>query len=342
VVLLEKQPSSGISDWRGLCQKLGRLPHVVRAYPALYGKVLASGPMQSAEATVKGTPLDATDIRRHIVEGSIGNAATFRGMPGIVLGVQLARRVGLNVGDVVKVISPQGEMTPFGMKASEFRFRVAAKFESGFYDLDNQFAFTSLENAQRLFMTGDVVNSIELRLDDLDLAPEVARAAEATAGPELGATHWMEQNRQLLSALRMERTVSVITIGLIQMVAALNILTALVMSVMEKRRDIAVLISMGARRVQVARIFVTQGLLIGLAGSVIGLIAGYGLSFLADRYHWIGLDEEIYSLSYVPFEPHLADAAWITVMALAVSLAATLYPARAAAKVIPVETLRYE
>ena len=144
----------------------------------------------------------------------------------------------------------------------------------------------------------------------------MARAAETllNAGrrDKLGATHWMEQNRQLLSALRLERTVSTITISLIQLVAALNIFTALVMSVMEKRRDIAVLIALGAKPAQIARIFIAQGLLIGLCGVLLGLVSGYGLSFLADHYRWIALDEEIYSISYVPFQPHFADALWIS------------------------------
>jgi lipoprotein-releasing system permease protein len=233
-------------------------------------------------------------------------------------------------------------LTPLGPRAGQYRFRVVAIFETGFFDIDNEFAFVTLENAQRIFLTGDVVNSIELRIADINRAPEIAQAAEAAAGPGLGATHWMEQNRQFLSALRLERTVSVITISLIQLVAALNILTALVMSVMEKRRDIAVLMSLGARRRQIARIFVTQGLMIGAAGIVIGLSLGYGLSFLADHYRWIALDEEIYSISYVPFHPRWSDALWISALAMGVSLLATIHPARSAVEISPVDTLRYE
>jgi lipoprotein-releasing system permease protein len=171
----------------------------------------------------------------------------------------------------------------------------------------------------------------------------MAEAALANnGGSPLAATHWMEQNRQLLSALRLERTVSTITIGLIQLVAALNIFTALIMSVMEKRRDIAVLLSLGAREAQIARIFIVQGLLIGACGIVLGLVSGYGLSFLADRFRWITLDAEIYSVSYVPFHPEFADALWISLTALAVSFVATLHPARSATRLMPVETLRYE
>ena len=350
VTILEREPSSGIADWRSLCAQLRRLPGVTSAEPALYGKVFASGPMQSAEATLKGVPIDAavlTQLRRSITKGSLdGMRGGFRGLPAIVLGSHLAERTGMLPGAVLRVLSPQGELTPFGVRSGESQFRVAAIFESGFYDLDNQFAFVSLEDAQRLFSTGDVVNALELRLADVYDAPAVARAAETLVNAgrrdKLGATHWMEQNRQLLSALRLERTVSTITIGLMQLVAALNILTALVMSVMEKRRDIAVLIALGAKPAQIARIFIAQGLLIGLCGVLLGLVSGYGLSFLADHYRWIALDEEIYSVSYVPFQPHFADALWISAAALVVSFLATLYPARSATRLMPVETLRYE
>jgi lipoprotein-releasing system permease protein len=222
------------------------------------------------------------------------------------------------------------------------RYRVAGIFVAGFFALVNSYAITSLENAQRLFSLGDVANAIELRIVTPAEAPAIAAAAETAVGPKLGATHWMEQNRQLLGALNMEKTVSLVTISLIQFVAALNILTALVMAVMEKRRDIAVLLSMGARRSQIARIFVTQGLLIGAAGVLLGLAAGYTLAWCAGHYQWFPLDEEIYSVAYVPFEARAIDAVWIAAVALGVSLLATLHPARSASRIEPVETLRYE
>lgn len=331
VAVLEKNPSTGIATWKELSAKLSKLPGVTSVEPALYGKVLVASPIQPAEANLKGVlkfpvPVPPPDNR----------------FPQVVLGSQLARRTGMTAGSVVKLLSPQGEMTPFGIRPAEFTFRVAALFESGFYDLDNQFAFVLLPEAQRVFQTGDVVNAIELKLADLESASEVARAAERSAGSEFSATDWMEQNRQLLGALRLEKSVSVLTIGLIQLVAALNILTALFMSVMEKRRDIAILISMGARRLQVARLFLLQGLMIASTGSILGLAAGYGIGIMADRGRWISLDEELYSMSYVPFVPRAADAVWIVAVALAVSLAAALAPARAASATDPVETLRNE
>jgi lipoprotein-releasing system permease protein len=342
VVLLEKAPGQGIEDWRALSARLRALPGVVDVSPGLYGKVFASGPMQSAEVTLKGVPGDAASLRGLIRQGDLKDMGQMRGLRGIVLGVPLARRLGMRPGDVLTLVSPQGEMTPMGTRPAQFRFRVAATFESGFFDLDNEFGFTTLENAQRVFLTGDVVNSVELRIADLDSAPRLAALAEAQAGSQLGATHWMEQNRQILGALTLERTVSLITIGLIQLVAALNIFTALAMAVMEKRRDIAVLLAMGARRGQIARIFVSQGLLIAGAGILVGLAAGYGFSYAADHFRWIALDEEVYSMSYVPFEPRAWDALWIAGTALLVSLLATLQPALAASRVVPVETLRYE
>jgi lipoprotein-releasing system permease protein len=189
---------------------------------------------------------------------------------------------------------------------------------------------------------GDVVNAIEVKVADIEGAPEFSEKAQALVGKQYTSTHWMEQNRQLLGALKMERIVSLITIGLIQLVAALNIFITLVMMVMEKQRDIAILLSMGTRQEQIRRIFIYQGLLIGVIGSAVGLVLGYGISFVADHYRLIELSEEIYSIPYVPFQPNPLDAVWITGFALVVSLAATLYPARSATKIAPAEALRYE
>ena len=215
-------------------------------------------------------------------------------------------------------------------------------FESGFYDLDANWAFTSLPVAQKAFDLTDVVNSVELMLDDIYEAPDVAKAAEAIVGPKLAATTWGEQNKQILNALSMERMVTVITIGLIQLVAALNILITLVMMVMEKHRDIAILISMGAKARQIRNIFVYEGVLIGAVGTAIGLAIGYALCYFANRYHLVQLDQQVYSISYVPFQPRPVDGLWIAAAAMAVSIVATLYPARSASRVAPAEALRYE
>jgi lipoprotein-releasing system permease protein len=200
-----------------------------------------------------------------------------------------------------------------------------------------------LQSAQEAFsLTDVVVNAIELRLDDIYQAPEVAKEAERIAGPTLGATTWMEKFHPILNALNTEKIATAITVGLIELVAALNILITLVMLVMEKNRDIAVLMSMGAKRQQIRKIFVYQGLLIGVVGTAIGLTLGYSLSFLAEHYHWLPLDPEVYSLSYVPFETRWIDGIWVAAAAIFVSFIATLYPARSATRIAPAEALRYE
>lgn len=346
VSILEKEPSNGIAGWRDLAARLGAMPHVASASPALYGQVFVSGPLLSSIAFLKGIDMDSAsateDLRRNLKQGSIAAVRTTGPIPGLIIGARLAESTGLVPNQVVNVISPQGEMTPFGPRPSYFRFRVVGIFESGFYELDNAWAFTTLKSAQHVMALNDVVNSIELKLDDIYQAPAVAQAAVPLIGPKLVATPWTDQNRQLLGALRMEKVVTVVTIGLIQLVAALNILITLVMMVMEKQRDIAILMSMGARHSQIRKIFVAQGLLIGVVGTALGLVAGYTLSYFAGRYHWIRLDEQVYSLGFVPFEAHLLDGLWVAAAAIFVSFVATLYPARAATRVAPAESLRYE
>jgi len=245
-------------------------------------------------------------------------------------------------GNQVKLIIPNGVPTPLGFQVGIQRFVVAGTVETGFYDIDIRWAYMSLGAAQKAFDLTDVVNSIELKLDDIFDAPEVAREAEGVIGPKLAALTWEAQNREIFNALKNERVMMVIIIGLIQMVAALNILITLVMMVMEKHRDIAILMSMGARARQIRNIFVFEGVLIGAVGTLVGLALGYTLSYLADRYHWIKLDEQVYSLAWVPFDAHWVDGLWVAAAALAISLLATLYPARNATRIAPAEALRYE
>ncbi|MBK5293466.1 MAG: ABC transporter permease [Acidobacteriia bacterium] len=347
VVVMEKQPEYGIQDWRKKLATLGKLPHVTKVTPALYSSVMFSGPVQSAGGYLKGIqgPSEAPppEALRRLKSGSFtGWETTPGGYPPILLGSHLAQQTGMRVNDIIRILSPQGELTPFGPRLAEFRFRVTGIFESGFFDLDNSWAFASLPSVQKVLSVADVINAIELHIDDIYQAPAMAEAAAKAAGKGLGATHWMEQNRQLLNALRMEKVVTIITIGLIQLVAALNILISLIMMVMEKHRDIAILLSMGTRKQQIGRIFIMQGLLIGITGTIIGLITGYTLCYFADSQQWIRLDESVYSLSFVPFHPRPLDAVWITATALGVSFLATLYPARAATRIAPAEALRYE
>jgi lipoprotein-releasing system permease protein len=263
-------------------------------------------------------------------------------MPPIVLGKDMADSLGTTVGSVVLVTSPQGELTPFGMVPKYTRFRVVGIFDSGFFDYDSSWAFTRLSDAQRLFGLGDQIAVIEFKIDDIYKAAAVGSELEQTAGAGFMTTNWMEQNKALFHALRMERLVTFITIGLIVFVAALNILISLIMMVMEKTRDIAVLMSMGTRRAQVRRVFVTQGLMIGVIGTAIGLLLGYALSWAGGHYHFLSLSPEVYSIDYVPFAPRVMDGVWVALVAIGVSLMATIYPSWSAARILPAEALRYE
>ena len=349
VNIMEKEPGYGIENWRDILGKLRKLPRVVGAAGTLYTSVYIYTGSQSEGAFLKGVQVEneveTSDVLRHLKAGSIDRLRDTTGMAGIILGDKLAQALGARMGGVVNVISPQGTMTPFGVSPNREPFRVVGMFESGVFEIDNAWAFTSLEKAQQLLGLGkeqDVVNLIELKLDDIYQAPAVAREADRIVGPKLAAATWMEQNRHILNALKMEKYVTAITIGLIVLVAALNILITLVMMVMEKHRDIAILVSMGARTEQIRRIFIFQGLQIGVIGTAIGLVAGHVLSYFADKQRWIRLDEEVYALSYVPFDPRWTDSIWIAAMAILISFLATIYPARNAARIAPAESLRYE
>jgi len=222
------------------------------------------------------------------------------------------------------------------------RFRITGIFDSGFYDYDSSWGFVRLSDAQQLFGLGDVVSVLEFKIDDIYRAPEVAKQLEDAAGKSFMATQWMEQNKALFRALRLERLVTFITIGLIVFVAALNILISLTMMVMEKTKDIAVLMSMGTKQAQIRRIFILQGMLVGVVGTALGLLLGFALSWAGAHYHLLSLSAEVYSIDYVPFAPHLTDGVIVAAIAVVVSFLATLYPSSSAARILPAEALRYE
>jgi lipoprotein-releasing system permease protein len=288
----------------------------------------ASG--ESASASEK-SPDDLNSVRERAAA-----------MPPIVLGANMAEDLGATLNSTVLITSPQGELTPFGLVPKYSRFRVAGIFNSGFYDYDSSWAFARLADTQQLEGLGDQITVLEFKLDDIYLAGQVSRDLEQAAGKGFMATNWMEQNKALFRALRLERLVTFITIGLIVFVAALNILISLTMMVMEKTRDIAVLMSMGTRKSQVRRVFITQGLLIGVIGTAIGLVLGYALSWAGGHYHLLSLAPEVYSIDYVPFAPRAMDGALVALVAIGVSLVATLYPSWSAARILPAEALRYE
>ena len=268
-------------------------------------------------------------------------------MPPIILGNDLAEGIGATVGSVVLVTSPQGELTPFGMVPKYIRFRVVGIFNSGFYDYDSSWAFVRLADAQQLFGLGDVISVIQFKIDDIYRAGEVGSSLEQAADASSGShgfmtTNWMEQNKPLFRALKLERVVTFITIGLIVFVAALNILISLTMMVMEKTKDIAVLMSMGTKKRQIRRVFIAQGMLIGVIGTAIGLVLGYAISWAGGHYHFIALSPEVYSIDYVPFVPRAMDGVITALVSIGISFVATIYPSWSAARILPAEALRYE
>ena len=356
-VELMRVAADGIRNWRPLLERLRKVPHVTAAAPGLYGQVLISRGARSGGALIKGVlPKDERtvgDLLQSVVAGSakelepvsapvVPDATAVQAVPPIVIGKDLAETIGAAVGDTVLVTSPQGELTPLGLVPKYRRFQVAGIFKSGFYQYDSSYAFLRLADAQSLFSEPDLISVISFKVDDLYRADKVGLAIELAAGQGFQTTNWMEQNRELFRALKLERVVTFIVLALIVCVAALNILIALTMMVMEKTKDIAVLMSFGVRAEQVRRIFLLQGLLISVIGTVLGLIVGYGLSWMGGHYRFIHLDAAVYSIDYLPFAPRVLDAVIVAAVSLGVSLIATLYPSRSAAKVLPAEALRYE
>ncbi len=357
-VQLERVANDGMRDWRPLVERMAALPHVKAVAPGLYGQVLISKGPRSGGVLIEGViPRYQRTVSDLLDKITIGSAAALEpaqsddaalgpkpginsAAPPIVLGYDLADSIDARVGDSVLVTSPQGDLTPLGLIPKFQQFHVVGIFHSGFYQYDDGYSFMRLADAQRLFGEPDVVTVLAFKVDDMYRADVIGREIEKAAGRGFLTTNWMEQNRELFRALKLEQYVTFIVIGLIVCVAALNILIALTMMVMEKTRDIAVLMSFGVRREQVRLIFLLQGLLISVVGTAIGLILGYGLSLLGGRYHF-PLSAEVYSIDYLPFAPRLSDALIVAGVSLSISLLATLYPSSSAARVLPAEALRY-
>ncbi|HXJ16638.1 MAG TPA: FtsX-like permease family protein [Candidatus Polarisedimenticolia bacterium] len=345
-VNLKPVSPEGIHDYRSLMARLKDTPGVRSIEPAVYNTVLLSCGGRARGIVLKGVDanleLQASGALRHIVAGAANFAPDADGISALVIGRLLADDLKISVGDYVSLTSPQGNLTPFGMLPRSRRFRVAGIFDSGFYDYDSNWAFVTLAAAQGLAGIGDVVSLLEVRVTSLDDARAVADDLVRRAGPGFTATTWMDENRALFRALSLEKLVTALFIGLITFVAGLNILVVLTMTVTDRARDIAVLMTTGARRRQIRRIFVLQGLAVSIIGTVAGLLAGYGFAWIANRWRLIPLNPEIYAIPYVPFRANSLDAIWIAGAALAISIAATILPARSAARILPVEILRFE
>jgi len=352
-VQLMRVKGDGITNWRPLLQRLRALPHVTAASPGLYEQVMVAYRARDAGALIEGIlPEDEKTVSTLLSTATPGavqalepiseGAATAQGDPPIVLGKDLADSIGASVGDSVMLISPQGDLTPMGVIPVFRHFKLAGTYRSGFYQYDSEMGFVRLADAQRLFDEKDLLSVISFKIDDLYRAPEVGREIEQAAGQGFMTTNWMEQNRELFRALREEQVVTFIIITLIVIVAALNILIALTMMVMEKTRDIAVLMSFGVEPGQVRRIFLMQGFLISVVGTLLGLALGYIASWAGGHYHFIHLSATVYSIDTLPFAPRPLDGVIVAAVSIGISLLATLYPSHAAARILPAEALRYE
>jgi lipoprotein-releasing system permease protein len=343
---LTRPGSGGIHNYEELATKLAALPGVKSVTPAVYQPVLMSFTGDARGVVTKGVDpqreVRSDEALRHIVAGKLDFSPDADGIDALIVGQQLAGEWKLSPGNYVTLVSPQGRLTPFGLTPRTRRFRVTGVFDSGFYDYDENWCFMTLAAAQNLSGAGDVVNVLEFRLLQPERAEQIARMAEHAAGEGFVASTWMDENRALFRALSLEKFVTAVFIGLITFVAGLNILVVLSMTVTDKARDIAVLMSMGARRKQVRTIFLWQGITIGATGTIIGLAVGYLFSWLAGAYRLIPLDPQVYAVPYVPFHPNVIDGVWIAMVAMGIATAATIVPARAASRLLPVEILRYE
>jgi lipoprotein-releasing system permease protein len=337
---------NGIRDYRELMTQLSDTPGVRSIEPAIYSTVLLSAGGRARGIVLKGVDPEleqrASEALHHIVAGNGDFAQDADGIPAVLVGRILANDLDISAGDYITLTSPQGSLTPFGMLPRSRRFHVSGIFDSGFYDYDANWGFVTLGSGQSLAGIGDVVSLLEVRVTQMDDAPAIAAELLRRAGPGFMTSTWMDENRALFRALSLEKLVTALFIGLITFVAGLNILVVLTMTVTDRARDIAVLMAMGARRQQLRKIFILQGLVVSIAGTVAGLLIGYTFAGIANKWRLIPLNPEVYAIPYVPFHANALDAIWIAAAALFISIAATLLPARSASRILPVEILRFE
>jgi lipoprotein-releasing system permease protein len=325
---------------------LGQVPRVQGAAPAILGKAMISSDKGDGFIDVKGIDPEleknVTQLQASIRRGSAD--ALNRGPdeePGILIGTDLAEQLVVDVGDRVRLLSPEGTITPMGPLFRPRTFQVVGVFSLGLFQFDSSYGFISLDAARRIFGE-DVPLFVELRVDDMFRSGDVVDAITERFGAELIAQEWSDMNRSLFSALWLEKMAISITIGLIVMVAALNIVASLILLVMEKSRDIAILKTMGGTAGSIRRIFMLQGLIIGLIGTAAGAAAGYALIWVLDRYRLIAVPEDVYQITYVPFRLERLDFLVVVAAAVLICFVATIYPSRQAAKLDPAQALRYQ
>jgi lipoprotein-releasing system permease protein len=340
--------TGGMDDYHAEIERLKQVPEIVAAAPAVYGKALvATDRGDPMFITVKGVDpaleRDVTEVAGAMTGGRFEDI-TARGeddLPGIVIGHDLAGAVGAFVGDTVTLITPQGPLSPMGMMPGQRRFRVVGTFRVGLLDFDSAYGFVSIELAQRLTNKSGV-DHLEARVVDIYRAPDISESIPGRLGGEYLSTDWADLNRTLYSALYLEKIAMGLGIGLIVAVAALNIVASLILLVMEKTRDIAILKTMGASARSVMWIFLIQGVVIGTVGTVVGALLGAGIAHLLDTYRVISIPGDVYQVTYLPFRVLPMDLVTVMVGGFVVCFVATLYPSRQAAKLDPAQALRYE
>ncbi len=345
--------NGAFSDHNAIMKEVEKSPGVIAATPFINAQVMISSGRNVSGAILRGIdPQSASrviNIQDNMIQGNLGDlrpeAPSADGsprQPGIILGVELCNNLGIRQGEWVTVISPSGRMTPIGQVPKSKLFHVVGIIRSGMYEYDNTLAYISLAAAQQFLGLGEAVSGIEVRLDDIYSARQIAESLRSRLGPPFWVRDWMQMNRNLFSALKLEKVVMFIILTLIILVAAFNIVSSLIMLVMEKTRDIAILKTMGATTASIRKIFVMEGFLIGVSGTVLGLLGGFALCSLLKKYQFIELPPDVYYLSTLPVKMEPLDVCMIALAAILISLIATLYPSRQAAKLDPAEALRYE
>ncbi|HUV13951.1 MAG TPA: ABC transporter permease [Acidobacteriota bacterium] len=336
-----------VTGYERLIREMGDLPEVVGLSPTIYGQGLLQSLGREKPAIIKG--IDPrhqdtfSDLLTNLQEGSMEGFDVLEPAPPIILGRDLAENLAVSSGEIIRALGVQGELSPLGRMPRVENFRVLAIFESGLWEYDANWALVPLEAAQAFFSLGpEQVSAIEFRIHDIYRAPEVAEKLKEMAGPGFTANTWIELNQPLFSALRLEKLAMFVAIGLIILVASLNIISTLILMVMEKNRDIAIITAMGGTSRTLTRIFMLQGLIIGAVGTVLGDILGVVTVWYLDTYRVFSLEPQVYSIPYVPFRLTWTDMIVVSAVAVLISFVATLYPAKAAAKLDPVEALRYE
>ena len=334
----------GFENYQEDIARLKQFPHVVGAAPMILGQGMITSAQEEAFITIKGIiPAlegDVTNVGRSMVTGSLLTLEpTGDGVDGIIIGRELATKLGSFVGDELKLLTPQGTLSPMGLMYRPRRLQVVGIFSLGLFEFDEAYGFVHLDVAKRI-LDRPRPDFVELKVDDLFAAQEVAEAISAS--PEYMAQDWADMNQSLFSALWLEKMAISITIGLIVIVAALNIVASLILLVMEKSRDIGILKTMGASAGSIRRIFMLQGLVIGLVGTAAGAIAGCLIIYVLDRYKLISVPLDVYQISYVPFTLQPLDFIIVIASAILICFVATIYPSSKASKLDPAQALRYQ